>query len=104
MPHGSEVARLLHQIDLEYEAAKRAMTGFSQTAKHEFITARYNNVGIIQDELAKHLGEEEANQLACERYVKIFDEREEAPRIGYQDDNTQKDKLDTGYMPLGRTF
>ena len=44
----SEIARMLEQIDLEYEAAKRGLTGFAQTAKHAFITARYNNVGLIQ--------------------------------------------------------
>lgn len=62
MLQGLDVARLLHQIDLEYEAAKRAMIGFSQTAKHEFMTARYNNVGIIQDELAKHIEDEPARR------------------------------------------
>lgn len=69
----SEIARLLAQIDLEYEAAKRVLEGFAVIARHDFITTRYNNVGIIHDQLAKYVGEEEANKIVCQRYVEVFD-------------------------------
>ncbi|MGB8346677.1 MAG: hypothetical protein WCD86_17450 [Ktedonobacteraceae bacterium] len=42
----SEVAQLLQRISEQYEAAERAMTGFAVTAKHEFITARLEQIGV----------------------------------------------------------
>ena len=36
----SEVARVLRQIDLELEAADRALHGFAITTRHDFINAR----------------------------------------------------------------
>ena len=40
MEQGSEVARIMRQIDLEMEAAERGMCGFAITARHDFINAR----------------------------------------------------------------
>src|SRR5689334_8699621 len=57
----SEVARLLEQIQLEYEAAQRLMHGFAAGAgKHEFITARMENMGRCHQRLTALLGEREA--------------------------------------------
>ncbi len=36
----SEVAQLMLQIDLEYQAAQRGLYGFAVMASHELITAR----------------------------------------------------------------
>ena len=36
----SEVAQLMRQIDLEYQAAQRGLYGFAVVASHELITAR----------------------------------------------------------------
>lgn len=58
MPQASEVALLMRQIELEHEAAKQAMMGFSQTAKHEFITARMERIVALQDTLTTKIGEE----------------------------------------------
>ena len=41
----SEVARTLHQIDLELEAAERLEHGFAITARHDFINARMQRQG-----------------------------------------------------------
>ena len=41
----SEVARVLRQIDLELEAADRALHGFAITARHDFINARMQRQG-----------------------------------------------------------
>lgn len=41
----SEVARVLRQIDLEQEAADRALHGFAITARHDFINARMQRQG-----------------------------------------------------------
>lgn len=57
----SEVARLLKQIELEYEAAQRALHGFAAgTIKHKFITARMENIGRCHDQLKTLVGEEQA--------------------------------------------
>ena len=62
----SEVARLMQQIELEYQAAQRALESFAMTAKHDFITKRLENISSIRDELALHVGEETATKLLCE--------------------------------------
>ena len=41
----SEVARAMHQIDLELEAAERLEYGFTSTARHDFINARMQRQG-----------------------------------------------------------
>jgi hypothetical protein len=69
----SEVARLLQQIEMEYEAAKRGLEGYAIVSKHEFITARYNQAGVYQNELAKVIGEKQASILAYDLYVEIFE-------------------------------
>ncbi len=57
----SEVARLMRQIELEYEAAQRGMYGFAAgAAKHEFITARMENMGRCHEKLKTLVGEQEA--------------------------------------------
>ncbi len=54
----SEVARLLEQISAEYEAAQRGLQGFAYgSAKHEFITARMENVGRLHGELQAIVGD-----------------------------------------------
>jgi hypothetical protein len=61
----SEVARLLEQISAEYEAAQRGLSGFAYgSAKHEFITARMENVGKLHDELHAIVGEEAIMMVA----------------------------------------
>lgn len=57
----SEVARLMRPIELEYEAAQRAMHDFAAGAgKHEFITARMENMGRCHECLTVLMGEREA--------------------------------------------
>jgi hypothetical protein len=56
--HRSEVARLLAQISAEYESAQRGMGDFAYgVAKHEFITARMENMGRLHIELQSIVGE-----------------------------------------------
>jgi hypothetical protein len=63
----SEVAQLLHQINLEYEAATRGLTGLSAgSAKHSFITARLEQIGVYHEQLASLVGEVQATQLVIE--------------------------------------
>lgn len=62
----SEVARLLQQIALEYEAAQRGLVGTAIVANHEFITRRMENIEICHEQLAHHVGLEKATQLVAE--------------------------------------
>lgn len=58
-----EVARLLRQIDLEYEAAQRGLNGLAAVARHQFITARMEAIGHFQSALEEMVGEQEAARL-----------------------------------------
>lgn len=61
--HYSEVRRLIEQLDAECEAARLAMTGFAEVARHERITKRMENIGKIHDELKDIVGEEESVEI-----------------------------------------
>jgi hypothetical protein len=62
----SEVARLLAQIEAEYLAAQRGLSGLAVTAKHAAITARLENMGRLHAHLREIVGEE-AIRLIAER-------------------------------------
>lgn len=63
MHNQSEVARLIQQLDAECEAARLAMTGYAEVAKHEAITARMERMGALHEELRAIVGEEEATEV-----------------------------------------
>lgn len=58
-----EVARLLRQIDLEYEAAQRGLNGLAAVARNQFITARMEAIERFQSALQEIVGEQEAARL-----------------------------------------
>ena len=63
----SKIARLLQQIQQEYEAAQRGLSGLAfGTSKHVFITARMENMGRYHAELTRHVGERKATELVNE--------------------------------------
>ncbi len=59
----SEVARLRAQIALEYQAAKNVFTGFSSTARHEYISKRQENIAGYFNDLKQYMSPEEAMLL-----------------------------------------
>lgn len=64
----SEVAQLLRQIDLEYSAAREAMTGLSLgSAQHDFINARMERLTLCHEQLSNCVGVQEASRLLIER-------------------------------------
>lgn len=68
--HRSEVAHLLLQISVEYEAAQRGLKGFTYGAsQHEFIAARMKNMGHIHAQLQTLVGDAAmtmiVDQLTC---------------------------------------
>jgi hypothetical protein len=66
----SEVTRLLNQIEAEYLAAQRGLTGYAESAKHAAITARMENVGRLHNDLRALVGDE-AIKLVAERLEAI---------------------------------
>ncbi len=62
--NGSEIARLLNQIEVEYVAAQHGLTGFAESAKHEFITARLENIGQLHESLRALVGDDATRLLA----------------------------------------
>lgn len=64
----SSVAQLLQQIDQEYRAAQSGLSGLaSGTARHDFITARTENLGAIHEQLIALVGPEKAIALVVSR-------------------------------------
>ena len=55
--YGSEVARLLNQIRLEQESAVRGLHGFAETARHEIISRKLENIGRHQERLVQLIGD-----------------------------------------------
>lgn len=71
MMKASEVAHLREQVELEYEAMMRGLTGLAEgTAMHEFISARMARVEGYHHELAQEVGDSEATRIICELYNK----------------------------------
>ncbi|MEO8970228.1 MAG: hypothetical protein ABI406_01365 [Ktedonobacteraceae bacterium] len=63
----SEVARILRQIQMEYEAAERALKGPAfGTARHDFINRKMENMGQCQLELNELVGPKTAGKLIAE--------------------------------------
>lgn len=55
----SEVARLLEQIDAEYEAARRGLKGLAGgTTRHAFIQARMEHIGQMHSQLQSLVGDQ----------------------------------------------
>ena len=66
----SEVARLLNQVEMEYIAAQRGLTGFAESARHAAITARLENMGRLHEDLRAIVGDD-AIRLLAERLENI---------------------------------
>jgi len=61
----SEVARILEQISLEYEAAQRIMYDFAAGAgKHQYISARMENMGNLHSKLREIVGDSAIEMVA----------------------------------------
>ena len=83
----SEVAHLLNQIETEYLAAQRGLTGFAESAKHAAITARMENVGRLHENLHALVGKD-AIRLLAEHLESIPEE--ETKRAGQRTDKRRE--------------
>lgn len=64
---GSDVARLMRQIEAEYEAAERGLHGLALgSAQHEFITRCMENMEGCRKQLAVMVGDQRATELAVQ--------------------------------------
>lgn len=67
----SEVARLLRQIEQEYEAAQRGLSGLAfGVSQHEFITAKMERIQQSQEALGQLVGKWQATKLVAETLEK----------------------------------
>ena len=65
--HVSDVARIRARIDLEIEALQWLKSGLVKCASHEAIMNHYRALDSYHDQLARHVGEEQATDEICER-------------------------------------
>jgi hypothetical protein len=74
MSHRSEIAEMRQQIALEVVAMRRGLLGISTgTARHAFIHARMERIGMFQDTLANSIGDQAASQLVCAVYMQVME-------------------------------
>jgi hypothetical protein len=66
MGNKSEVARLLNQIRVEYDAALQGLSGVAEVARHSFINASMENMGKLNAQLQEIIGTEEAMILTID--------------------------------------
>ncbi|MDQ2904418.1 MAG: hypothetical protein M3Y81_12790 [Chloroflexota bacterium] len=62
----STVAQLRKQIEAEYVAAQRGLEGLAAVARHEFITAKMENMDCYHRQLVGLVGEEQAIQMVAQ--------------------------------------
>jgi len=68
----SEVAQLLVQIECEYLAAQRGLSGFAESAKHAIIIAHMEHIERLHEDLRAIVGNG-AIQLIAERLASVPD-------------------------------
>ena len=59
----SEVARLLREIETTYEAARRGLSSYAVVSRHDFISARMEQIDQYHASLQQLVGEREALEL-----------------------------------------
>jgi hypothetical protein len=75
MSNKSEVAQLRQQIALELDAMRGGLLDISTgSARHAFIHARMERVGVCQDTLAASIGEQAATQIVCAVYMQAMEQ------------------------------
>ncbi len=62
----STVAQLRSQIEAEYSAAQRGLEGLAAVARHQYITAKMENMDRYHRQLVGLVGEEQAIQMVAQ--------------------------------------
>jgi hypothetical protein len=70
--YSSEVAQIRRQISNEYVAAKWGLSGLAAGySRHQFITARQENIGVLHSQLQTIIGEDQAIKVVAETLADI---------------------------------
>lgn len=74
----SEVAQLRTKIEEEVHAMRQGLSGLAAgNSKHQFIQAKMHRIGQIEDQLATHVGVDEAMLFCCQTYIQVMEESEQ---------------------------
>lgn len=72
----SEVAQLRNSIEDEFISMRLGLNGLAAgVSKHQFIEAKMERVGSYEDQLARHIGGEQALLFSCQAYLHVMDEQ-----------------------------
>ena len=71
----SEVARLRWQIEQTCQAMQRVMNDPGFSASHEAIRRRYEHLGQQEQELARHIGEDQAQDITYTIYNQVMEQK-----------------------------
>ena len=66
MDNKSEIDRIRAQIELEYQAATRVFTEFTEVARHEYINQRQENIAACFNELRQYMTSQAAMEVILE--------------------------------------
>ena len=70
----SEIAQLRERIETELVSMRLGLSGLAAgTARHQFIQAKMHRVGSYEDQLAGHVGGEQALLFSCQAYIRIME-------------------------------
>ena len=74
----SEVAQLRTKIEEELHAMRQGLSGFAAgNSKHQFIQTKMHRIGQIEDQLATHVGVDQAMLFCCQTYIQVMEEANE---------------------------
>lgn len=93
----SEVANLMHTIDLQNQAAQYALTAPALgTARHTFINARLEHIATIHQQRKSEVGWEQATSETCAAIDALCDEVATLSNVALLPENVQTFVLTTG--------
>jgi hypothetical protein len=73
----SEVSNLREQIEQELVAMHAGLNGLAAgVSKHQFIQVRMHQMGMYEQQLATHIGKEQAILFSCQAYIRIMEGKE----------------------------
>lgn len=67
----SEVARIRNEIELTCQAMREGLNGFSQAGAHFIVRLRYHTLEGYTNQLATHVGDEQATDELTRIYNKV---------------------------------
>jgi hypothetical protein len=70
----SEVAQLRTNIEEELYAMRQGLSGVAiGVSRHQFIQAKMHQIGHMEDQLATHIGFDEAMLFYCQTYMQVME-------------------------------